>query len=173
VLGPDHPNTLTARNSVAGWIGSTGDPREALRLCQALLPDVERVLGPGDPETLRTRHIISHGTGGSGDAGEAMRLCKALLPDVERVLGPDHPKTLTTRFNIAFGKVRLGMPVRSCVFSGRYCPIWRAYSAATTPSPWRPESGLKQVRSARCPTGLVRRVHTSKCGRCPWPLRMD
>jgi hypothetical protein len=60
VLGPDHPDTLTARNNVAGWAGQSGDVGEALRLFRELLPDQLRVLGPDHPETLRTRNRMDN-----------------------------------------------------------------------------------------------------------------
>ena len=65
----------------------------ALSLCEALLPDRQRVLGPDHPETLTTRHNIAYFTGQTGDVGTALSLCEALLPDRQRVFGPDHPYT--------------------------------------------------------------------------------
>jgi hypothetical protein len=53
-----------------------GDAREALRLCQALLRDLERVLGPDHPNTLSTRSNIADWTGQCGDARETLRLYK-------------------------------------------------------------------------------------------------
>ncbi len=100
-LGPDHPNTLTARAQTAFWTGQAGDAAEALRLFRALLPDQERLLGPDHPNTLITRGNIAHWTGAAGDAREALRLFRALLPDQERLLGPDHRDTLVTRASIA------------------------------------------------------------------------
>jgi len=43
VLGPDHPDTLTTRGLIASWTGEMGEAREALRLFQELLPDLQRV----------------------------------------------------------------------------------------------------------------------------------
>ena len=62
-------------------------PGEALRLYQALFPDLERVLRPDHPATLTTRNNVAGWTFECGDAGEALRLFQALLPDLERVLG--------------------------------------------------------------------------------------
>jgi hypothetical protein len=42
-----------------GIFGST-DAGEALRLFEALLPDLMRVLGPDHPDTLGTRKWINH-----------------------------------------------------------------------------------------------------------------
>ncbi|HEY7263350.1 MAG TPA: tetratricopeptide repeat protein [Trebonia sp.] len=100
-LGPDYPDTLTTRHSIAAWTGKAGDARAALDLCTALLPDQRRVLGPDHPDTLATRHNIAAWTGQAGDAHAALDLCTALLPDQRQILGPDHPDTLTTRHNLA------------------------------------------------------------------------
>ena len=80
------------------WLDRQGGGRAgALRLCTALLPDMERVLSRDHLVTLTTRHNIAHWTGAVGDAREALRLSRALLPDLERVLGRDHPDTLRTQ----------------------------------------------------------------------------
>ena len=49
VLGPEHPDTLTARGTLARWTGEAGDPAAARDLFAALLPVLERVLGPEHP----------------------------------------------------------------------------------------------------------------------------
>ncbi|MFB9907065.1 caspase family protein [Allokutzneria oryzae] len=43
VLGPDHPETLAAREAHAKWVGLAGDPAEAARLHAALLADRTRI----------------------------------------------------------------------------------------------------------------------------------
>ena len=49
VLGPDHPDTLTARSSFAYWRGESGDPAGAAEAFEQLLADRLRVLGPDHP----------------------------------------------------------------------------------------------------------------------------
>ena len=44
--GPNDPVTLHARFRTAGWEGKAGDAPEALRMLEALLPDMQRELGP-------------------------------------------------------------------------------------------------------------------------------
>src|ERR1019366_15570 len=46
LLGPDHPDTLTSRNNLAGAYGSAGRLREAIALYERNLADCERLLGP-------------------------------------------------------------------------------------------------------------------------------
>ncbi|MFC5645609.1 tetratricopeptide repeat protein, partial [Kitasatospora cinereorecta] len=50
-LGPDHPDTLTARSNLAWWRGEAGDAAGAAAAYDQLLPDLERVLGPDHPDT--------------------------------------------------------------------------------------------------------------------------
>ncbi len=57
-MGRDLPTTLRTRGAIAHWTGKCGDAREALRLFEALLPDVERVLGRDLPDTLTIRETI-------------------------------------------------------------------------------------------------------------------
>ena len=47
--GPDHPDTLTARHSLAFWTGEAGDAAGARDQFAVLLPIRERVLGPEHP----------------------------------------------------------------------------------------------------------------------------
>jgi hypothetical protein len=51
-LGPERPETLTARNDLAYWTGEAGDAAGARDQFAALLPAMERVLGAEHPETL-------------------------------------------------------------------------------------------------------------------------
>ena len=66
VLGPEHPDTLTTRSSLARWTGEAGDPAAARDQFAALLPVRERVLGPEHPDTLATRSSLATGPGRRG-----------------------------------------------------------------------------------------------------------
>ena len=101
VLGPNHRQTLITRNIVALWTGENGIGEKALRLSEALLPDMEQALGTDHPFTLTVRSNIGSWAGDCGYSEQAFRLFQALLPDAERVLGADHPETLTVRNNMA------------------------------------------------------------------------
>ena len=52
VLGPEHPDTLTARRNLARWTGEAGNAADARDQYAALLPIQERVLGPEHLHTL-------------------------------------------------------------------------------------------------------------------------
>lgn len=59
-LGPDHPDTLTARSNLAEWLGETGQPAQAASQYRDLLTDYLRVLGPDHPHTLATRDQLAY-----------------------------------------------------------------------------------------------------------------
>ena len=63
VLGAEHPDTLTARASLARWTGEAGDAAGARDQFAALLPIRERVLGPEHPDTVTTRASLAYWTG--------------------------------------------------------------------------------------------------------------
>ncbi|WP_331746091.1 tetratricopeptide repeat protein [Streptomyces virginiae] len=109
-LGPDHPDTLTARAHLAHWRGQVGDPAGAAEAFAALLKDRVRVLGPDHPQTLTARNNLAHWRGEAGDPAGAAEAFAALLKDRVRVLGPDHPQTLTARNNLAHWRGEAGDP---------------------------------------------------------------
>jgi Tetratricopeptide repeat len=106
--GPEHPDTLTARHSLAYWTGRAGDASGARDQLAVLLPISERVLGPEHPDTLATRNQLAAWTGRAGDASGARDQLAVLLPISERVLGPEHPDTLATRNQLARWTGRAG-----------------------------------------------------------------
>ena len=101
VLGPDHPDTLTVRNNLAGAYDSVGRFGEAIDAWEELLPDCERVLGPDHPVTLTVRNNLAGAYKSAGRFGEAIELFERVLAECECVLGADHPDTLTVRNNLA------------------------------------------------------------------------
>ena len=62
VLGPEHPDTLTASANLASWTGDAGDPTAARDLLAELLPVRKRVLGPEHPDTLATLSSLARWT---------------------------------------------------------------------------------------------------------------
>jgi hypothetical protein len=100
--GPEHPDTLTARDNLARWTGNAGDAAGARDQFAALLPIRERVQSPEHPHALSARDNLARWTGDAGDAAGARDQYAALLPISERVQGPEHPDTLITRANLAY-----------------------------------------------------------------------
>jgi hypothetical protein len=101
VLGPEHPDTLTARDYLARWTGAAGDWVAARDQYAALLPVAERVLGVEDLEALQIRGNLAYWTGQAGDPAASRDLFAALVPIAERLLGQDHPETLMARAFLA------------------------------------------------------------------------
>ena len=100
-LGPDHSDTLAARDNLAQWRGEAGDAAGDAAAYEAVLADRVRVLGADHPDTLATRHNLARWRGEAGDAAGAAAAYEELLADRVRVLGADHPDTLATRHNLA------------------------------------------------------------------------
>jgi Tetratricopeptide repeat len=101
ILGPEHPDTLTARDNLAFWTGQAGDPAGARDQLAALLPIRERVSGPQHPDTLIVRAGLARWTGEAGDVAGARDQSAALVTVVEQVSGPEHPLTQDARLNLA------------------------------------------------------------------------
>ncbi|WP_307671846.1 tetratricopeptide repeat protein [Streptomyces sp. V4I2] len=100
-LGEDHPDTLTARGTLAAWRGEAGDAAGAADAFADLLEHMVRMLGEDDPDTLAARANLATWRGEAGDAAGAADALADLLEHMVRVLGEDHPHTLTTRNNLA------------------------------------------------------------------------
>ena len=101
VLGPDHPDTLIARDNLAGAYEDVGRFDEAIELSERVLAEQERVLGPDHPKTLTVRNNLAGAYHSAGRFDEAIELLERVLVGSERVLDPDHPDTLMTRNNLA------------------------------------------------------------------------
>ena len=69
--GPEHPDTLTARVSLARWTAEAGNGAGARDQLVALLPASRRVLGAEHSDTLIARASLASWTGEAGDAAGA------------------------------------------------------------------------------------------------------
>ncbi|MFF5881235.1 tetratricopeptide repeat protein [Streptomyces californicus] len=108
VLGPDHPQTLHSRFTLAAALRGLGEHRQAADLLREVLADHERVRGPDHPNTLATRNNLANALSELGESRQAADLLREVLADRERVLGPDHPNTLSSRNNLAAALHGLG-----------------------------------------------------------------
>ena len=93
LLGPDHPDTLNSRNSLATAYLAAGRVAEAIPLFEQTLAVRQRMLGPDDPETLTSQNNLASAYQDAGRTAEAIRLYELNLEVRERLLGPDHPST--------------------------------------------------------------------------------
>jgi hypothetical protein len=74
VLGPDHPNTLVAREELGLAYQAAGRTGEAITLHEQNLAARERVLGPDHPDTLNSRGSLAAAYQAAGRTGEARDL---------------------------------------------------------------------------------------------------
>ncbi len=101
VLGPDHPDTLNARNSLAAAYQAAGRVAEAIPLFEQTLTGRERLLGADHPDTLTSRNNLANAYQDAGRVAEAIPLHEQTLAACERLLGADDPSTLTSQGNLA------------------------------------------------------------------------
>ncbi|MFB7338024.1 tetratricopeptide repeat protein [Streptomyces adustus] len=99
--GPDHADTVVARNNLAVSYSDAGRVQDALDLREQVLADLERIKGPDHPDTLTARNNLANSYRNVGRVQDALDLAERVLADQERILGPDHPDTLTARHNLA------------------------------------------------------------------------
>ncbi|MFF3430421.1 tetratricopeptide repeat protein [Streptomyces sp. NPDC002602] len=101
LLGPEHPNTLTAQGYLAAFLRKAGRIDEAIALLEQVTADSERVLGPEHPDTLTARGNLAGSYGQADRIDDAIALETQGVADHERLLGPEHPHTLIARGNLA------------------------------------------------------------------------
>jgi RNA polymerase sigma factor (sigma-70 family) len=101
LLGPDHPDTLNSRNSLAAAYLAAGRVDEAIPLFEQILAVRQRTLGLDDSETLVSQNNLASAYQDAGRIAEAIRLYELNLAIRERLLGSDHPSTLNSRGNLA------------------------------------------------------------------------
>ncbi|MER7924880.1 tetratricopeptide repeat protein, partial [Streptomyces sp. NPDC096057] len=101
IHGPDHLDTLTARNNLAVSYSDAGRVDDALNLGERVLADRERILGDDHPATLDARHNLAVSYRGAGRVDDALNLRERVLADYERILGDDHLDALSARNNLA------------------------------------------------------------------------
>jgi hypothetical protein len=150
ILGPEHPDTLTARENLAFWTGSAGDPAGARDQLAALLPIREQVSGREHPDTLIVRAGLARWTGDEGDAAAARDQSAALVRVAELVSGREHPLTQDARLNLARWTGLAGdpagardqfaelLPIRERVFGTEHM---YTLSAAVYLADWTGEAG--------------------------------
>ncbi|MGQ4388901.1 tetratricopeptide repeat protein [Streptomyces sp. SAS_270] len=90
---PEHPDTLTARASLAASYGQAGRTAEAITIQEQVLTDTERIQGAEHPDTLTTRANLAASYWQAGRTAEAITIQEQVLTDTERIQGAEHPDT--------------------------------------------------------------------------------
>jgi serine/threonine protein kinase len=100
-LGPDHPDTLATRVSIAREMAACGDHAGAEQEFRDVYAARQQKLGPDHPDTLIAWFSIAQQMAARGEHAGAEQEFRGMLPQLRRRLGPDHPDTLATQFSIA------------------------------------------------------------------------
>ena len=107
LLGPDHRDSFTSRNNLAGAYRAAGRLTEAITLYEQVLPDSIRVLGEDHPNTLNSRNNLACAYAAAGRITEAITQFEQVLTDCTRVLDEDYPLTKTVHKNLEAVKQKL------------------------------------------------------------------
>ena len=108
LLGPGHPDTLNARNSLAAAYLAADRVADAIPLFEQTLAVLVSQLGPDHPDTLTVQNNLASVYQDAGRVAEAIQLYELNVAERERVLGVDHPGTLTSLGNLAAAYLAAG-----------------------------------------------------------------
>ncbi len=100
-LGPEHPNTATSLNNLAGLLQAQGDLAGARPLYERALAIREKALGPEHPDTATSLNNLAALLQDQGDLAGARPLYERALAIWERALGPEHPNIAQSLNNLA------------------------------------------------------------------------
>jgi serine/threonine protein kinase/tetratricopeptide (TPR) repeat protein len=101
VLGPEHPDTLSAMNNLGSAYHKLAKFKQAETLLTQAMQIGKRVLGPENSLTLE---IMDHLAGVYQDEDKtelAEKLMVQIVETQKRVLGPEHPETLSAMGNLS------------------------------------------------------------------------
>jgi tetratricopeptide (TPR) repeat protein len=101
ILGPEHPDTLTTLQNLAGTLLAQGDLAGARERYERVLAAYEHIQGPEHPDTLRTLNNLAVTLQEQGDLAGARERHERVLAAYERIQGTEHPDTLNMLNNLA------------------------------------------------------------------------
>jgi tetratricopeptide (TPR) repeat protein len=108
VLGPDHPDLLTAASTRTRALVSLGKAEPARALGEDTLHRCRRVLGPDDPSTLSAAAALTRALVQLGEAEQARTLGQDTLDRCRRVFGPEHARSLWAATGVTLALAQLG-----------------------------------------------------------------
>ncbi|MGD0247030.1 MAG: tetratricopeptide repeat protein, partial [Streptosporangiaceae bacterium] len=100
LLGPSHPDTLSACNGLAAAYHALGRTADAIPLIRKVLAARELLLGADHPRTLAARNNLAVAYRTTGRPAEAIPLFEMNVTVCERTLTANHPRTLASRRNL-------------------------------------------------------------------------
>ena len=101
ILGPDHPDTLLAREKLAARHEVAGRLDEAISGYEQTLLDREQILGSAHPDTVAAGRKLARAYYAAGRQADAIPLCERVLSDRVTVLGAGHAESLAARGALA------------------------------------------------------------------------
>ena len=101
LLGPGHPDTLTAGQQLAEAYLRAGRTAEAVSWFRWVLADRVRAVGLDHPGTAAARRDLGHALVAANQLGDAAAVLDDAVGDYERVFGTEHLDTLTARDELA------------------------------------------------------------------------
>ena len=107
-LSPDHPETLSAMDSLAVALRLNGRAREAVPLLETVLAIRRASLGADHRDTFRTVGNLAVAYQDAGRLAEAIPLLEQQVEYLTKTLGPDHDRTLVATNNLAIAYKRAG-----------------------------------------------------------------
>lgn len=110
LLGPGHPDTLTAEGNLAVAYLAADRADVGIPLLVATVEDRERFLGEDHPATLTARDVLASVHRTAGRTAQALALHSDVAVRRSRVLGPGHPDTLTSRLAVGLSLADDGDP---------------------------------------------------------------
>ncbi|HEV2949786.1 MAG TPA: tetratricopeptide repeat protein [Gemmataceae bacterium] len=96
VLGPEHPETLSATTEVANALVNNSKLDEAVDVLRQAVEASRRVLGEEHRDALQFQKLLGNCLERQGELAQAEKLLQQCLRTQRRVLGEDDPDTLET-----------------------------------------------------------------------------
>src|SRR5690242_4246850 len=112
-LGPNHAQTILARDRLGAAYEAAGRANDAVEAYQESLNERQRVLGTGHPDTVTARANLARAYRSSGRANEAVQLAERVLAESEQGRGARHPDTLTAREELGEAYLGAGLGERA------------------------------------------------------------
>ncbi len=105
LFGPDHPETLNARNELLTTRLEAGQAEAAFPELLQLDDDCRKALGPERPLSLTVRNNVAIALEKAGRREEAARLFDEVYQARLKVLGADHPNTIRSLNTLAVAAI--------------------------------------------------------------------
>ncbi|GAA0307187.1 hypothetical protein GCM10009540_28270 [Streptomyces turgidiscabies] len=100
VLGPDHPETLSARLLRLQLRGETGQLPRRVEAMEELIGEIDPVLGPAHQDTLAAWSCMAEWLKEDGETDKAEAAYQHVVAMGTEHLGPDHHVTLIARSSL-------------------------------------------------------------------------